>query len=131
MADLDTLIDEFGLDTEQAIKYLLKNGYCLQDDLCWLKPEVYYIPTAKEVRAVDYLWRAHGYQLRYSVDIKKSIKRMCELKDSTLLRAHINLQHGKEVNGVLGKEHTSSIRRRKRMGSTRGAAQATKTKRRV
>jgi hypothetical protein len=129
MADLDTLIDEFGLDPEQAIKYLLKNGYCLQDDLCWLKPEVYYIPTAKEVRAVDYLWQAHDYKLMYSVDIKKPIKRMCELKDSTLLKAHINLEHGKEVN----EKRSGGIRTRDRP-IVRGRTQkdkVEKTKRRV
>ena len=125
MADLDTLIDEFGLDAEPAIKYLLRNGYCLQDDLCWLKPEVYYIPTAKETRAVDYLWQAHDYKLMYSVDIKKPIKRMCELKDSTLLRAHINLEHRKEVDNAT--KRTGNGRRRERTQKDK----VEKTKRRV
>ena len=112
MADIDTLIDEFGLDAEQAIKHLLKKGYCLQDDLCWLKPEVYRIPTAKEIRAVDYLWQVHDYQLMYSVDIKKSIKRMCELKDSTLLQAHVKLEHEREMD----EKFNSRIRKGNRSG---------------
>jgi hypothetical protein len=114
MLDLDTLVDEFGHVDQQAIKYLLKRGYSLQDDLCWLKPEVYHIPTAKEIRAVMYLWMAHGYQLKYSADVKKPIKQMCELKDSALLRAHIKLEHGKEMNESLGQGSGVRSRRRRR-----------------
>jgi len=118
VADIDTLIDEFGLDAEQAIRHLLKRGYCLQDDLCWLKPEVYYIPTAKEMRAVDYLWQAHGYRLMYSVDIKKPIKRMCELRDSTLLKAHIKLERkvNERFNSRLRKRNSTGGRGRTQKG---------------
>lgn len=112
--DPQELIDEFGYNDGMAVAYMLRSGYCLQNDKMWLKPAAYHVPTAKEWRALEYLQEAHGYK-GLSVDIKKPIRKMCELEASELLRCHMKLrkenyseydgQGGARIVGITGRRY--------------------------